>query len=613
MVGVKRVAALGGIAAVLLGFAGCSSPLLGKIKKVIAEFPFTASAYSFVRQWGNPQPQYSFGSAVVKVDTAGFVYVADSTARIRKFTSSGALLKTYDLASAGNLSIVVNDMAFDSSGNMYVATNGANAIQKYGVSGNLILQWGTSGSINAAAGIAVDSSGDVFVLDGGNNQILKFDSSGNAGTPASWSGKGANNGGTDFNSPNGIVATNGGLYVADTHNNAVKCYDSSSGYYYGQWSIALSGPTGITADTSTSPTFYIADNGNNRIVKTTDGSTINASWGSAGSGNGQFTGLASVAVDSSGNVYAADLPYSGGVAGNGVGRVQKFSGSGTFIDSWGGLALTGNGQLSGPGGVAFDSAGNVYVCDIDNSRIQKFSPTGSYLGQWGNASVFTPWAGSIAVDSAGNVYAPDQTNKCVQVLSSSLVHLKNIGVGTLNSPYSVALDASGNIYVGDYGQIFVFDSNGYTTHVPQTIGTPVNHNPAYDGELGMIVGISVDSAGNVYAVDFPVFYTRPNFIQKFNAKGAFVKAWGASGSGNGQFLYSLGIAADKFDNVYIGDVGNRRVQKFDADGKFIGAWGGIGVGTGTFAFPCGVVVDSEGNVLVSDLGNNLVQLFEPNP
>jgi tripartite motif-containing protein 71 len=69
-----------------------------------------------------------------------------------------------------------------------------------------------------------------------------------------------------------------------------------------------------------------------------------------------------VAVDSSGNVYVADL---------GNHRIQKFDSEGTFMAKWGSRG-EGDGEFRGPSGVAVDSSNNVYVSDQGNNRIQKF-------------------------------------------------------------------------------------------------------------------------------------------------------------------------------------------------------------------------------------------------
>ena len=62
MVGVKRVIAVGGLAAVLFGLVGCPSPLLTRIKEEIAKAPFTGTSYKFVAQFGSPHPEYAFAN-----------------------------------------------------------------------------------------------------------------------------------------------------------------------------------------------------------------------------------------------------------------------------------------------------------------------------------------------------------------------------------------------------------------------------------------------------------------------------------------------------------------------------------------------------------------------
>src|SRR5690606_23858166 len=92
-------------------------------------------------------------------------------------------------------------------------------------------------------------------------------------------------------------------------------------------------------------------------------------WGTSGTGNGQFNNPSEVATDSGGNVYVADTNNN---------RIQKFTSTGTYLTQWG-TPGTGNGQFNSPYGVATDSGGNVYVADTNNNRIQKFTSTGTYL------------------------------------------------------------------------------------------------------------------------------------------------------------------------------------------------------------------------------------------
>ena len=91
--------------------------------------------------------------------------------------------------------------------------------------------------------------------------------------------------------------------------------------------------------------------------------TFLTTWGSSGTGDGQFDFPFGVATDGSGNVYVAD---------DGNHRIQKFDASGTFLTAWGSDG-SGNGQFHFPQGVATDGSGNVYVSDTNNQRIQEFS------------------------------------------------------------------------------------------------------------------------------------------------------------------------------------------------------------------------------------------------
>jgi sugar lactone lactonase YvrE len=100
-------------------------------------------------------------------------------------------------------------------------------------------------------------------------------------------------------------------------------------------------------------------------------------WGTSGSGNGQFSSPEGVAIDSSSNVYIADMSNH---------RIQKFSSTGTFITKWGSSG-SGTEQFY-PHSVAVDSLSNVYVADSDGisiNRMQKFSSTGTFLTIWGSS------------------------------------------------------------------------------------------------------------------------------------------------------------------------------------------------------------------------------------
>ena len=92
-----------------------------------------------------------------------------------------------------------------------------------------------------------------------------------------------------------------------------------------------------------------------------------------------------------------------------------------------------------------------------------------------------------------------------------------------------------------------------------------------NGQFSTPYGVAVDSSGNVYVADYD-----NDRVQKFSSDGSFITKWGSSGKGNGQFSTPRGVAVDSSGNVYVTDYDNDRVQKFSSDGSFITKWGSSG-------------------------------------
>ena len=131
---------------------------------------------------------------------------------------------------------------------------------------------------------------------------------------------------------------------------------------------------------------------------------------------------------------------------------------------------SGEGQLNGPSGIAFDSEDNLYVVDSKNHRVQKFSKDSQFQAQWGQqgsgpGEFQSPWG--ICVSPQGEVYVADWKNDRVQRFSAEGQFLGQYGetegnVGGLRRPTGVAVDSDGDVYVADWGnhQVKIYESEG---------------------------------------------------------------------------------------------------------------------------------------------------------
>ena len=143
--------------------------------------------------------------------------------------------------------------------------------------------------------------------------------------------------------------------------------------------------------------------------------------------------------------------------------VSVFSPSGEKLRSFGSYG-SGQGQFDQPHGLAVDGEGNILVSDTKNHCIQKFSAAGQFLaavGTMGNGRLQFNHPDGIAVNDM--VYVADTLNHRIQVLNSaSIFGGKGHFMGCFNHPCGVACDSTGNVYVADTSnhRIQVFTADG---------------------------------------------------------------------------------------------------------------------------------------------------------
>ena len=309
-------------------------------------------------------------------------------------------------------------------------------------------------------------------------------------------------------------------------------------------------------------------------------------------------------------------------------------------------------RFSGPQGMVVDSAGNVFVADTYNNKIRKVTPAGvvtTLAGSAGSSSGTNDGTGSaarfyypqgVAMDSAGNVYVADLQNSTIRKITSAGVVTTlagsagssgtNNGTGSaarFDFPCGVAVDSAGNVFVADTSNntIRKVTPAGVVTTLAGSAGSSGTNNGTGSAALfSRPGGVAVDSAGNVIVAD-----TSNNTIRKVTPAGVVTTLAGSAGSigtnnGTGsaaRFYYPQGVAVDSADNVVVADTYNNTIRKVTPAGVVttlagsagpIG-WGGYADGTGgaaLFSRPSGVAVDSAGNVYVAD-GNSVIRKVSP--
>ena len=241
--------------------------------------------------------------------------------------------------------------------------------------------------------------------------------------------------------------------------------------------------------------------------------------------------------------------------------VSVFSSDGKMLQSFGSYG-SGQGQFTHPCGITTDGDGNILVADRGNCRIQKFTASGQFLSEVGGKGN-GPLQFSSLIEIAFNtvnkkVYVVDGLNNCIQILNFDLTFFSYFGKsgsgkGHFKAPGDIACDSTGNIYVTDRNnhRIQVFTAEGWFL---QTFG---KHGHGR-GELTYPCGITIDANDVVYVSD----WVSNHRVSVFTSKGHFLTSFGGRGTELGKFEFPSGLAVDSSGFVYVCDSDNNRVQVF---------------------------------------------------
>jgi tripartite motif-containing protein 71 len=381
--------------------------------------------------------------------------------------------------------------------------------------------------------------------------------------------------------PIGIAhGNNRRIFVVEFYNGSIQLRDQSQGLITRRDS----------GENPRSATFadgraYVVSAGSEKVYVFDENGTSLFSFGSNGSGDGQFKNPYGIAAGYHGN----DLEIF--VSDPSVDRVSVFDANGTYLRKF----STVDGEARG---VAVDQNGSVYVADA-GERVNVFDRNGTLLrtitGIAGNPYGLSIFGNRLAVGNA------DGNHDYVKIydLNGSFVRQfggDGTGNGKFRRPLGVAYDANGSLWVADYGnhRVQVFDENGtFISKVGQYASESTSLNNPMDIAYGLGTYIVSDSGNNrVVAFD--------------DRKGTFSKILVNGGSGYAQVSGPRGIALDSQGRIFVVDRGNQRIQSYDSNGTHLNSFGNPQL----FNDVWGVAVAPDGNIYVSDFGADKILVFD---
>ena len=245
------------------------------------------------------------------------------------------------------------------------------------------------------------------------------------------------------------------------------------------------------------------------------------------------------------------------VAESGAHCISIFSPVGEKLQSFGSKG-SGPGQFNEPCGVSVDEDDNILVADAGNNRVQKLAPNGEFLASTHNDTVDLNFPIGVKIHPGNKkIFVSDFNNHRIQILNPDLTLHHSFcergrNNGQFGHPYDMAFDSARNVYV-------VEKQCNHAIHVFTTEGQYLRKFGISDifHRLSFPSAISIDSEDVIYVAE-PTNYR----ITIFTIAGVFLASFGKQGSGPGQFRYPYGITVDKEEFIYVSDYGNGQIQIF---------------------------------------------------
>jgi uncharacterized protein (TIGR03437 family) len=344
-----------------------------------------------------------------------------------------------------------------------------------------------------------------------------------------------------------------------------------------------------------------------------------------------------LAADREGNLYISDAQAHRVRQITPAGIIRTVAGTGVAGFSGDGGAA-GKAQLSAPYGLAVDSTGNLFIADLGNRRIRRVARDGIISTVAAEVAFRAPR--NVAVDAGGNLYVSDfDSGSVYRIGASGTVSV----VALLKYPAGLALDRTGTLFVGETGTHLVRKLDNGVVRTVATVQTPTGLAFDTQGTLhvadaagGGIFRIPVTGTAPPLAISARdvasgpgnvVYATDGKLVRSIVATGNVVIA-GRGDPARGDYgpaaearlNHPTGLALDGAGNLFIADRDNQRVRRVDRHGIITtyagsGRVGNSGDGGPAAAAslnqPAAISLDSSANLYIADQGNGRIRMVTP--
>ena len=401
-----------------------------------------SASYAINRAGLGPHSYSAIYSGVTGAYASGIVGLTGQNT-IVKVAGTGTQGSTGNGGQANSAELdLPSGIVFDAAGDLFIADPGAHVVREVTPAGIISTYAGTGSAgytgdggqataarLYAPYGLAIDAAGDLFIADDGNNTVRMI-------TPA------------------GIITTVAGNGTG-----------GSTGTGGQATSAELDEPTGVAVDASGN--LYIADSYNNEIREVTTDGVIHDFAGTGTTGDtgdgGQATSAEihdpSMVAVYGGNVYFTDFGNSKVREVTTDGVIHDVAGTGTGGDTGDGGQAT-SAEIDGPIGLAFNSVGDMFISDYDDSTVREVTTDGviqtvagshdafEYGSSNGNngpgSSAGFYYLQGLAVDANGDLFIADNYNAQIREMVSSV----NVNVSQASATHFVVTGIPGSVTAG---------------------------------------------------------------------------------------------------------------------------------------------------------------------